>query len=68
MNDHTSNGGQQRKFDARIDQETRELVNQAIDAVPTIGLRFAAAFLWASNVPPEIAIRALVYPNRRRNY
>jgi hypothetical protein len=34
--------------------------------VPTLGVQRAAAFLAAMNVPPEIAVRCLVYPHRRR--
>jgi hypothetical protein len=45
---------------------TRDLVNQAIASVPTLGLQRAAEFLAAMNVPAEIAVRALVYPDRRR--
>jgi hypothetical protein len=50
----------------RADLRTRDLINQAIASVPTLGVRRAAAFLAAMNVPPEIAVRCLVYPNRRR--
>jgi hypothetical protein len=50
----------------RTDMRTRDLVNQAIASVPTLGLQRAAEFLAAMNVPAEIAVRALVYPDRRR--
>jgi hypothetical protein len=50
----------------RVDMRTRDLVNQAVASVPTLGLRRAAEFLAAMNVPAEIAVRTLVYPNRRR--
>jgi hypothetical protein len=50
----------------RADVRTRDLINQAIASVPTLGMQRAAAFLAASNVPPEIAVRCLVYPHKRR--
>jgi hypothetical protein len=50
----------------RTDMRTRDLVNQAIASVPTLGLQRAAEFLAAMNVPAEIAVRTLVYPHRRR--
>ena len=52
----------------RTDFRTRDVVNQAIAAIPTLGLQQVAEFLNAMNVPPEVAIRTLVYPTRRRNY
>ena len=50
----------------RTDFRTRDLVNQAVAAIPTLGLQQAAEFLSAMKVPPEVAIRALIYPSRRR--
>jgi hypothetical protein len=50
----------------RTDFRTRDVVNQAIAAIPTLGLQQAAEFLSAMNVSPEVAIRTLVYPQRRR--
>jgi hypothetical protein len=50
----------------RTDMRTRDLVNQAVASVPTLGLQRAAEFLAAMNVPSEIAVRTLVYPKRRR--
>jgi hypothetical protein len=50
----------------RTDLRTRDLVNQAVASVPTLGLQRAAEFLAAMNVPAEIAVRTLVYPTRRR--
>jgi hypothetical protein len=50
----------------RTDLRTRDLINQAIASLPTLGVQRAAAFLAAMNVPPEIAVRCLVYPQRRR--
>jgi predicted membrane chloride channel (bestrophin family) len=50
----------------RTDLRTRDLVNQAVASVPTLGLQRAAEFLAAMNVPAEIAVRTLVYPQRRR--
>lgn len=50
----------------RTDMRTRDLVNQAVASVPTLGLQRAAEFLAAMDVPAEIAVRALVYPGRRR--
>jgi hypothetical protein len=52
----------------RTDFRTRDVVNQAIAAIPQLGLQQVAEYLNAMNVPPEIAIRTLVYPERRRNY
>jgi hypothetical protein len=51
----------------RTDMRTRDLVNQAVASVPALGLQRAAEFLAAMNVPAEIAVRTLVYPNRRRS-
>jgi hypothetical protein len=51
----------------RTDMRTRDLVNQAVASVPTLGLQRAAEFLAAMNVPAEIAVRTLVYPQRRRS-
>lgn len=50
----------------RTDIRTRDLINQAIASVPTLGLQRAAEFLATMNVPAEVAVRVLVYPNRRR--
>ncbi|MCA1246294.1 hypothetical protein [Massilia sp. MS-15] len=50
----------------RTDLRTRDLVNQAVASVPTLGLQRAAEFLATMNVPAEVAVRVLVYPNRRR--
>ncbi|HEU4851817.1 MAG TPA: hypothetical protein VFT37_06655 [Telluria sp.] len=50
----------------RTDESTREIVDQAIAAMPTVGLRRAAEFLAAMRVAPRVAVRALVYPQRRR--
>ncbi|MCA1856490.1 hypothetical protein LE190_11240 [Massilia oculi] len=50
----------------RTDLRTRDLVNQAVASVPTLGLQRAAEFLATMNVPAEVAVRVLVYPSRRR--
>ena len=50
----------------RSDFRTRDVINQAIASIPTVGLQRAAEFLSAMNVPAELAIRTLVYPARRR--
>ncbi len=50
----------------RTDFRTRDVINQAIASIPSVGLQRAAEFLSAMNVPAEVAIRTLVYPNRRR--
>jgi hypothetical protein len=50
----------------RNDGRTRDLVNQAVASVPTLGLQRAAEFLATMNVPAEVAVRVLVYPQRRR--
>src|SRR5438067_2200587 len=55
-------------FKPRTDMRTRDIVNQAVASLPTAGLQGAAEFLETMNVPAEIAVRALVYPNRRRIY
>ncbi|MFP5392018.1 MAG: hypothetical protein ACLGI6_10830 [Gammaproteobacteria bacterium] len=49
----------------RTDFRTRDVVNQAIAAVPTLGVQQVAEFLSSMNVPPEVAIRALA-PQRRK--
>jgi len=51
----------------RTDLRTRDLINQAIASVPTLGVQRAAAFLAAMNVPAEIAVRCLCNPQRRRS-
>ena len=50
----------------RTDGRTRDLVNQAVASIPTLGLQRAAEFLATMNVPAEVAVRVLVYPKRRR--
>ena len=50
----------------RTDIRTRDLVNQAVASIPTLGLQRAAEFLATMNVPAEVAVRVLVYPQRRR--
>lgn len=50
----------------RLDYRTRDLVNQAIASVPTLGMQRAAEFLANMNVPAEVAVRVLVYPHLRR--
>jgi len=50
----------------RLDHRTRDLVNQAVASVPTLGLQRAAEFLATMNVPAKVAVRVLVYPHRRR--
>jgi hypothetical protein len=50
----------------RTDIRTRDLINQAIASIPTLGLQRAAEFLATMTVPAEVAVRVLVYPNRRR--
>ena len=51
----------------RTDFRTRDLVNQAIAALPAVGLRRAASFLRIMRVPVDIAVRTLIYPQRRRH-
>jgi hypothetical protein len=51
----------------RSDLRTRDVVNQAIAALPEIGLKRAAEFLAAMGVPHEVAVRTLVYPTMRRH-
>ena len=45
----------------RTDFFTRDVVNQAIAAIPVLGVQQAAEYLASMNVPPEVAIRTLVY-------
>lgn len=56
----------QQTLHPRHDHKTREVVDQAIAAVPAIGVHDAAAFLAAMKVPHEVALRTLVYPKKRR--
>ena len=58
---------QQGSVHVRTDFFTRDVVNQAIAAIPTLGLQRAAEYLSAMNVPPEVAIRALSYPVKRQH-
>jgi hypothetical protein len=51
----------------RTDMRTRDLINQAVASIPALGLQRAAEFLAAMHVPAEIAVRTLVYPDRRRS-
>ncbi|ATQ78014.1 hypothetical protein CR152_28525 [Massilia violaceinigra] len=51
----------------RTDFRTRDVVNQAIAAMPTLGVQQAAEYLAAMNVPPEVAIRTLIYKGPRRD-
>ena len=46
---------------SRTDFFTRDVVNQAIAAIPTLGVQQAAEYLAAMKVPPEVAIRTLIY-------
>ena len=57
---------EQRSPAVRSDFRTRDVVNQAVAAVPTLGVQKAAEFLAAMNVPSEVAIRTLVYGTRRQ--
>ncbi|WP_426109674.1 hypothetical protein [Massilia sp. PWRC2] len=50
----------------RNDFRTRDVINQAIASIPTVGLQRAAEFLSAMNIPADLAVRTLVYPSRRR--
>ena len=50
----------------RTDHRTRDIVNQAVAALPEVGLRRAAEFLFGLGVPHPIAMRTLVYPGQRR--
>ena len=59
-----SNAGRIRR--QRTDVRTRDLINQAVASIPTLGLQRAAEFLATMNVPADVAVRVLVYPNRRR--
>ena len=64
---HTRSGpGQPVTAAPRTDFFTRDLVNQAIAAAPTVGLKQAAEYLAAMKVPATVAIRALSHPPARR--
>jgi len=56
-----------RDIKKRHDMKTRAVVDQAIAALPAVGIREAAEFLSAMKVPADVAVRTLVYPGRRRN-
>ena len=66
MRDLASGAGTAAPRVQRLDHRTRDLVNQAVASVPTLGLQRAAEFLATMNVPAEVAVRVLVYPHRRR--
>ncbi|QCP14344.1 hypothetical protein FCL38_30960 [Pseudoduganella umbonata] len=51
---------------ARTNRKMRDLVDQAVTAMPEVGIRKSAEFLASMHVPVEVAVRALVYPKRRR--
>lgn len=56
-----------RDIKQRHDMKTRAVVDQAIAALPAVGIKDAAEFLSAMKVPTEVAVRTLVYPGRRRS-
>jgi hypothetical protein len=51
---------------ARSNRRMRDIVDQAITALPEVGIRKSAEFMASMHVPIEVAVRALVYPKRRR--
>jgi hypothetical protein len=51
---------------ARSNRKMRDIVDQAITALPEVGIRKSAEFMASMHVPVEVAVRALVYPTRRR--
>ncbi|NVE00620.1 MULTISPECIES: hypothetical protein [unclassified Massilia] len=51
----------------RADHNTRDIINQAISALPEVGLKRAAEFLAAMGIPSSVAVRTLIYPTRRRH-
>ena len=51
---------------ARTNRRMRDLVDQAVTALPEVGVRKSAEFLASLHVPIDVAVRALVYPQRRR--
>jgi hypothetical protein len=65
MND-TNQAFEQHTPTVRTDFRTRDVVNQAVAAVPKLGVQKAAEFLAAMNVPSDVAIRTLVYASRRQ--
>lgn len=48
----------------RSDFRTRDVVNQAIAAMPTLGVQQCAEYLSSMQVPPAVAIRALSQKRR----
>ncbi len=71
MNQRSKDGRQDSKgagpIQMRTDFRTRDVVNQAIAAVPALGVQQVAEFLSAMKVPPEVAIRILASPAARRD-
>ena len=51
----------------RTDFFMRDVINQAVAAIPALGLQRTAEFLSSMNVPPEVAIRVLSYPSKRQH-
>lgn len=51
---------------ARSNRKMRDIVDQAVSALPEVGIRKSAEFMASMHVPIEVAVRALVYPKRRR--
>lgn len=59
--------GRQASAPPRTDFRTRDVVNQAIAAIPTLGVQQVAEFLSAMNVPAAVAIRTLAGSARRKD-
>jgi hypothetical protein len=51
---------------ARTNRRMGNVVDQAIAALPQAGIRKSAEYLFTMGVPLEVAVRTLVYPQRRR--
>ena len=52
---------------ARADLRTRDLIDQAVAALPSLGVGRSAAFLCAMNIPLPTALRCLCRPAYRRS-
>ncbi len=64
---HSKRSGRQVSAHPRTDFRTRDVVNQAIAAIPTLGVQQVAEFLSAMKVPSDVAIRTLAESARRKD-
>jgi hypothetical protein len=61
------NGYVLRPRHARTNRAMGAIVDEAVTALPDVGVRRAAEFLASLGVPHEVAVRVLVYPHLRRS-